>query len=159
MPRLHLIKKISYKTSLFWFNVYLFSMGQFHIRNQIFFFQLVLSNRHLGKQMKSTDRCIFRGRLVNTKAFGLVTTRLFLNIHCFQRNQSISSKLNIFGRNKTAQHQEPEHVQKPGVPIGTALWSRAMGRNGITIPGWAQGRALRDMVQQAWWGWAGGWTR
>lgn len=68
-------------------------MGLFHIRNQIFFFQLVLSNGHLGKQIKRTDRYIFKGKLVNTKALGPVTTGLFFNIHCCQSNRSTSQTL------------------------------------------------------------------
>jgi len=67
--------------------------GWFHIRNEIFF-QSVLSNRHLGKQIKRTDQYILKRKLVNAKTFGPVTTRLFLNIHHFQRNQSLSQKLN-----------------------------------------------------------------
>lgn len=50
-----------------------------------YFFQSVLSNRHLGKQIKRTDQCIFKRKLVNAQTFGPVTTRLFLNIPLFPK--------------------------------------------------------------------------
>lgn len=113
-------------------------MRLFHIRNRIFFFpQLVLSNRHLGKQIKRTDRYIFKGKLVDTKALGPVTTGLSFNIHCCQSNQSTSQNLNrkshFWWEQSTTTPGTGTHG-KAHAPSGTSLWTRQRRRAGATAP-------------------------
>lgn len=57
-----------------------------------FIFSISIEQQTPGRANK--NNAFSKEKLVNAKAFGPVTTRLFLNIHLFQRNESLSQKLN-----------------------------------------------------------------